>query len=88
LCQQRDLSTIQPSKLADITVVKGDPLSDIVWLANVVVVVIGAAGFAAHIAGRTFAGRQASPTRWSQLDAVISGWLPGLNWRCSAMFLK
>ena len=39
LGKEHDLGTIQAGKLADVTVVKGDPLFDIVSLANVVVVV-------------------------------------------------
>jgi imidazolonepropionase-like amidohydrolase len=39
LGKERDLGTIEPGKLADITVVKGNPLFDIVALANVDVVV-------------------------------------------------
>ena len=39
LGKERDLGTIRPGKLADITVVRGDPLFDIISLASVVVVV-------------------------------------------------
>lgn len=39
LGKERELGTIEPGKLADITVVKGNPLFDIVALANVDVVV-------------------------------------------------
>ena len=39
LGKERELGTIEPGKLADITVVKGDPLFDIVALANVDVVI-------------------------------------------------
>jgi imidazolonepropionase-like amidohydrolase len=39
LGKESDLGTIEPGKLADITVVKGNPLFDIVALANVDVVV-------------------------------------------------
>jgi hypothetical protein len=39
LCKERKFGTIEPGKLADITVVKGNPLFDIVALANVDVVV-------------------------------------------------
>jgi imidazolonepropionase-like amidohydrolase len=37
--RQRDLGTIEPGKLADIIVVRGDPLFNITALANVEVVV-------------------------------------------------
>jgi imidazolonepropionase-like amidohydrolase len=39
LGKERDLGTIEPGKLADITVVKGNPLFDIVALSNVDVVI-------------------------------------------------
>jgi len=39
LGKERELGTIQPGRLADITVVRGDPLFDIVSLADVDVVV-------------------------------------------------
>ena len=39
LGKERELGTIEPGKLADITVVKGNPLFDFVALANVDVVV-------------------------------------------------
>jgi imidazolonepropionase-like amidohydrolase len=39
LGKQKDLGTIEPGKLADITVVRGNPLFDIVALSNVLVVV-------------------------------------------------
>ena len=39
LGKERDLGTIEPGKLADITVVRGNPLFDIVALANVDVVI-------------------------------------------------
>jgi imidazolonepropionase-like amidohydrolase len=37
--KSRELGTIEPGKLADITVVKGNPLFDIVALSNVDVVI-------------------------------------------------
>src|SRR5262249_2028535 len=40
----RELGTIEPGKLADVIVVKGNPLFDIVVLSNVAGVVKGAAG--------------------------------------------
>ena len=39
LGKEKDLGTIQPGKLADIVVIGGNPLFDIVSLSNVVVVV-------------------------------------------------
>lgn len=39
LGKERDLGTIEPGKLADIVVIKGDPLFDIVALAAVDVVI-------------------------------------------------
>jgi imidazolonepropionase-like amidohydrolase len=39
LGKERELGTIEPGKLADITVVKGNPLFDIVALSNIDVVI-------------------------------------------------
>jgi imidazolonepropionase-like amidohydrolase len=39
LGKSKDLGTIQPGKLADVLVVRGDPLFDVTALANVEVVV-------------------------------------------------
>jgi imidazolonepropionase-like amidohydrolase len=54
LGRQRELGTIEPGKLADVIVVRGNPLYDIVALSNVETVVKG---------GVVFKGAAAAPTR-------------------------